>query len=205
VLDDRALRNEAITLLLAGHETTALALGWALYLLARNPEAQQRVADEAEQVLSGRPPAAADLAKLSFTTLAFQEAMRLYPPIWIMERRAIGDDTIGGHPIPAGSSVVVSPYTMHRDARWWPEPDRFDPERFSPRRAAGRPRHAYLPFGLGPRLCIGMHFAMAEARTILPMVVRRFRLGVAPGFVAAPKASVTLRPKAGLMMTVAPR
>lgn len=197
-LSDLELRDEVITFLLAGHETTANALSWTFYLLSQNPEVERELRAELAAELGGAAPTSENLPRLKFTTMVIQEAMRLYPPIWAMERRAIGDDTIGGFHIPAGSSIVISPYVMHRHENFWPDPERFDPMRFS-----NRPR-AYLPFGSGQRFCIGADFAMMEARLIVPMVVQACHLELVPGHSVAPLPGITLRPKNGLPMTVHP-
>lgn len=182
-MDDRELRNEVITLLLAGHETTANALAWTLYLLARHPETQERVHEE---TLAGEPG--------PFISRVFRESMRLFPPIWAMERRAIAEDELGGFRIPAGSTVVVSPWVTHRHPDFWEEPERFDPGRF----ASGRPQPAYIPFGTGPRFCVGSHFAMTEAQVILARVVREWRLRLAPGPAVVPQPGITLRARDGV-------
>lgn len=204
-MTDEQVRNEALTLLLAGHETTANALTWAFYLLARHPEVQERLRDEALRVFGNRAPAASDLTSLVFTERVLREAMRLYPPIWAMERRAVRDDELGGHPIPAGSTVVVSPWVTHRHPDFWEEPERFDPGRFTEERSEGRPPLAYLPFGAGPRFCVGGHFAMTEALVVLALVARRWRLRMVPGRAVIPKAGITLRARHGVWVTVEPR
>ena len=193
---DAELRNEAVTMLLAGHETTASALSWTFALLAAHPEAAARVRAEVEQVLGRRPPTLADLSQLSFVTQVIQEAMRLYPPIWAIERRAVSDDVIGGFAIPAGSSVIVSPYVLHRHPRFWPDPEHFDPSRF----AGPKPLPAYLPFGAGPRYCVGSEFAMTEARLVVAMVTQAWRLTLVPGHPVVPHPSLTLRLRHGLRM-----
>lgn len=195
-LSDGELRNETITFLLAGHETTANALNWTFYLLSQYPDAERQLRAELSAVLGGRTPTVEDLPKLTFTTKVIQESMRLYPPIWAMERRAIADDVIGGFYIPAGSSVVISPYVLHRNENFWPQAERFDPTRFST-----RPR-AYIPFGSGPRFCIGSEFAMMEARLIVPMVMRACHLELSAGQAVAAEPRITLRPKNGLHMNV---
>ena len=195
-LSDGELRNETITFLLAGHETTANALSWTFYLLSQNPGVERQLRAELSGVLGGRAPTVEDLQHLAFTTMVIQEAMRLYPPIWAIERRAIAHDVIGGFPIPTGSSVVISPYVLHRNEKFWPDAERFDPSRFS-----ARPR-AYLPFGSGPRFCIGNEFAMMEARLIVPMVVQACHLELAAGQVVEAEPGITLRPKNGLRMNV---
>jgi cytochrome P450 len=203
-MNDAQLRNEALTLLLAGHETTANALTWTWFLLAKHPAVRRRLAAEVARVLRGRAPAAEDLPRLAYTRMVFQEAMRLYPPIWIMERRVLADDTIGGFAVPAGSTVVLSPYVTHRHPGFWENPEAFDPERFAPGAAEGRDPHCYIPFGLGQRLCIGNHFAMMEAQVILAVVSQRFRLDLVPGARVEPKPGITLRTSHGLPMTLHP-
>jgi cytochrome P450 len=196
------LRNETITLLLAGHETTANALTWTWHLLAQHPDAAKRVRAEATAALGGRLPTADDLPKLAYTAMVLREALRLYPPIWIMERRVLEVDTIGGFDAPKGSSVVLSPFVTHRHPDFWDRPDEFDPERFTPKRIAARPQYAYFPFGGGQRLCIGNHFAMAEALVILALLGREFRLEPLPGRPVEPQPGITLRARGGLWMTI---
>jgi enediyne biosynthesis protein E7 len=193
---DAELRNEAITMLLAGHETTASALSWTFALLAAHPEAAARVRAEVDDVLGQRTPMLDDLPRLTFTTQVIQEAMRLYPSIWAIERRAVSHDVIGGFAIPAGSSVIISPYVLHRHPRFWPDPERFDPSRFD----RPKPSPAYLPFGAGPRYCVGSEFAMLEARLVVAMVTQACRLTLVPGHVVAPHPSLTLRVRGGLPM-----
>jgi cytochrome P450 len=159
---------------------------------------------EIAEVLGDRIPNAEDLPLLSYTAMVFKEAMRLYPPIWIMERRALADDTIGGYTIPAGSSVVISPYVTHRDSRFWDNPEGFDPDRFAPQNAESRDSHCYIPFGLGQRLCIGNHFALMEAQIVLAMIVQAFRLDLVAGHPVEPKPGITLRLNKGLRMTLHP-
>ena len=189
------LRNEAITLLLAGHETTANALAWTFHLLAEHVEAQRQVREEAGRVLGEQEaPGAEDLARLPFTTAVLQESMRLYPPIWILERQVTAADEIGGFRIPARSSVVVSPWALHRHPGFWEAPEEFRPDRFT----RAPVTNSYLPFGLGPHQCIGQHFALFEARTLLAMVARRFRWEKVAGQVIRPKGGITLRQEPGL-------
>jgi cytochrome P450 len=196
------LRNETITLLMAGHETTANALTWAWYLLSKHPDTAERVHAEARAMLGNRPPTADDLAKLTYTSMVFREAMRLYPPIWILERRVVADDEIGGFAIPRGTAVVLSPYVTHRHPEFWDRPGEFDPERFAPERSAGRHAYGYFPFGGGQRLCIGNHFALAEGLVILAMAARDFRPELAPGQEAMPQPGITLRVRGGLRLMV---
>jgi cytochrome P450 len=203
-MTDQQLRDEVITLLLAGHETTANTLTWAWYLLSQNPQAAERLRGELSTVLHGRPPGIEDLPALPYARSVIQEALRLYPPAWIISRRAEQDDEIGGYPIPAGTVVSLSPYVMHRHPRFWPSPAAFDPDRFSPAQAEGRPAYAYFPFGGGPRLCIGRDFAMQEALLILATVAQRFDLRLVPGHPVEPEPLITLRPKFGVKMTLHP-
>jgi cytochrome P450 len=204
-MGDRALRDEVMTLVLAGHETTANALTWTWYCLSKDPEVERRVHAEVSRVLAGRTPTIDDLPKLGYTSMVLQEAMRLYPPVWAFERQAIADDEVGGYVLPAGSIVAVSPYLMHRHRAHWDNPEGFDPERFAPERTVERERFAYLPFGGGPRLCIGNAFAMMEAQIILAMVVQRHRLALVPGRPVVAEPVITLRPKHGLPMTLLPQ
>ena len=199
-LDDSQLRNETITFLLAGHETTANALTWIFYLISQHPEVEQKLVEEITTVLAGRTPALADIPKLAYTKAVIQESMRLYPPIWIIERRVIQQDIIQGYTLPAGSAVVISPYALHRHPAFWTEPEKFEPTRFH----AGLPE-AYIPFGAGPRFCIGNEFAMLEAQLITVMVLQAFRLTLVPGHPVEPQPDITLRPKYGMKMTLQPR
>jgi cytochrome P450 len=201
-MTDGQLRNETLMLLLAGHETTANALTWTWYLLAKHPNVQQRLAAEVDEVLAGRAPDAADLPRLPYTAMVLMESLRLYPPIWIMERRALAEDHIAGYVIPAGSSVVVSPYVLHRDPRFWDHAEAFDPDRFTPQACARRDPHCYLPFGLGQRLCIGNHFAFMEGQIIIAMITQEYRLGLLPGHLIEPKPGITLRTSHGLPMNL---
>jgi cytochrome P450 len=201
-MTEQQLHIESITLLLAGHETTANALSWTWYLLACNPQWREQARDEVVGLLGQRPVTAADLPRLDLVTRVFEESMRLYPPIWIMERRVLEDDKIGGFDIPAGSSVEICPYVTHRHPEFWDNPERFDPDRFLPERSASRPTHAFLPFGGGQRLCIGCHLAMLEGQVILSRVLQRFRLELVPGSHVQPLPGITLRLRGGLPMII---
>ena len=203
-MNDRQVRDQVLTLLLAGHETTAKALSWTFYLLSQHPEIEERLVQELNTVLGGRTPTIEDLPHLPYSWMIIEESMRLYPPIWLLSRVAVADDEIGGFHIPAGSLVAVSPYAMHRHPGYWENPERFDPEHFRPERAAERPTFAYLPFSGGPRLCLGKHFASVEAHLVLAMIYQRFRLRLAPAHPVVPEALVTLRPHYGLPMTLHP-
>lgn len=199
-LTDTQLRNETITFLLAGHETTANALTWIFHLVSLHPEVEARLIEEIDTVLGGRTPVLEDVPKLIYTGAVIREAMRLYPPIWIIERRVIEDDVIGGYTVPAGSAVVISPYALHRHPAFWERPEEFDPTRF-----LGAAPAAYIPFGAGPRFCIGNEFALLEAHLITAMILQSFRLCAVPGHPVEPQPDITLRPKHGLKMTLHPR
>ncbi|GAA2044191.1 cytochrome P450 [Catenulispora yoronensis] len=199
---DLRMRDELVTLLLAGHETTASTLSWAFHLLHRNPWAWERVHHEATEVLGDRLPTFEDLNRLKYTSMVIEETMRLYPPVWMLGRIAQGDDTFGGHRVRAGSDVVVCPYTMHRHPAFWDRPDRFDPERFDPGTKHDRPRYAYIPFGAGPRFCVGNNLGMMEAAFVLAMVARELRLATEPGYRVVPEPMLSLRVRGGLPMRV---
>lgn len=201
-MSDQQMRDEVLTLILAGHETTANALSWTWYLLSQNPEVERKLHAELDEVLGGRPPTMSDLNKLNYTGMVIDEAMRLYPPVWAIGRAAIEDDEVSGYRIPRGSNVMLSQWTTHRHPRLWENPERFEPERFSAERAEGRPRYAYFPFGRGPRQCIGNIFALTEANLILAAVAQKFSLRLVPGHRVEPHALVTLRPRYGLKMTL---
>jgi cytochrome P450 len=197
-MDDRQLRDEAMTIFLAGHETTANALTWTWYLLSRFPAAFRELRQELAQVLGGRAPTAEDLPRLRYTRMLLEEAMRLYPPAWIISRSASGDDEIGGYHIPAGSIVFVCSYVVHRDPRIWEDPEGFDPHRFE----SAPPKGAYFPFGAGPRQCIGNGFATMEAELVLATLAQRVRLELVPGHPVELEPSITLRPRQGMQMVV---
>ncbi len=196
------LRDELVTLLLAGHETTASTLGWMLHLLDEHPEVRSRLRDEVVDVLGDRLPAQEDVHRLRYTTMVVEEAMRLYPPVWLLPRKALAADVVGGYRVPAGADVLICPYTLHRHPAFWPAPERFDPERFDPNRSADRPRYAYIPFGAGPRFCVGNHLGMLEAVLVIAMVVRELRLTKPPGHRVVAEPMLSLRVRGGLPMTV---
>ena len=198
------MRDELVTLLLAGHETTASTLGWAFHWIDRNPEVGERLHAEAVQVLGDREPGYEDLHKLTYTTMVLQEVMRLCPPVWILTRQAQQDDEVGGYHVPAGSDVLVCPYTLHRHPGFWDSPERFSPGRFDPGVQADRPRYAYIPFGAGPRFCVGNSLGMLEATLVLAMVSRDLRLVTTPGYRVVPEPMLSLRIRGGLPMTVHP-
>jgi cytochrome P450 len=200
-MTDEQLRDEVMTLFLAGHETTANALAWTWYLLSQHPEAEARLHAELEEVLTGRPPTAEDFPRLRYTEMVVAESMRLYPPAWAIGRLALEDHEAGGYLIPRGSLVLISPYVMHRDPRFFPDPERFDPERFTPEAKSARPQFAYFPFGGGQRRCIGESFAWMEGVLILATLARRWRLRLAPDANVRTEPRITLRPgKGGIPM-----
>jgi cytochrome P450 len=203
-MSDRQVRDEALTLILAGHETTANALAWTWYLLSQHPDVEQKLHAELAEVLGGRAPTVADLPNLRYTSMVIDESMRLYPPAWSVGRSPIADDEILGFKVPKGSSVMLSQWLTHRHPDFWEDPERFDPERFTPERAANRPRYAYFPFGGGPRQCIGNIFALTEANLILAAVAQKYRLRMVPGYRVELQPLVTLRPRHGLKMTLDP-
>ncbi len=194
-MSDQQLRDESITLFLAGHETTALALAHTLYLLSKHPVVERRLFAELESVLDGRLPSAEDVRSLPYTERVLKEAMRLYPPAWTIGREAAEDLEVGGVHIPKGAQILMSQWVVHRDPRWFPNPEGFDPDRWEPERAKALPRFAYFPFGAGPRICIGNHFAMMEATLILAMIAQRYRVELLPNQRLDLKPSVTLRQK----------
>jgi cytochrome P450 len=204
-MSDEQLRDEVLTLILAGHETTATALSWTWYLLSQNPEAERKLHAELDEVLGGRPPAMADLANLNYTGMVIDEAMRLYPPVWAIGRQALEDDEISGYRVPQGSNVMVSQWLAHHHPGYWENPLRFEPERFSAERAAGRPRYAFFPFGGGPRMCIGNLFALTEAQLVLATVAQRYRLRLLPNHPIETQPLVTLRPHYGVKVVLEQR
>ncbi|HEX8501377.1 MAG TPA: cytochrome P450 [Pyrinomonadaceae bacterium] len=206
-MTDEQLRDEVMTIFLAGHETTANALTWAWYLLAQNPGAEARLHAELDAVLAGgRIPAPEDVPALRYTEMVVAETMRLYPPAWALGRLALEDHEVGGYLIPRGSLVLVSQYVVHRDPRFWPDPERFDPERWTPEAKAARPQFAYFPFGGGPRRCIGEGFAWTEAVLMLASLARRWRARLVPGRRVETQPRITLRPGAsGVPMRIEER
>ena len=197
-MTDKQLRDEVMTMLLAGHETTALALSWAWFLLATHPHEQAKLHEELDRVLAGRLPRAADVPQLAFTNRVVRETLRLYPPAWVMSRRAAENVEIAGYTVPAGSNVVVSPWVTHRDGRFFPNPLSFVPERWTPENEQALPKFAFFPFGGGPRVCIGNQFALMEAAILLASVAQRYQITMAPGSTVEPMPSITLRPAHGV-------
>jgi cytochrome P450 len=204
-MTDEQLRDETVTIFIAGHETSALTLAWAWYQMARHPEVEARLHREVDTVLGDarggyRLPTADDLPRLEYARRIITETLRLHPPIWALSRRAIVDVEISGYTIPAGSLVFASPFIVHHDARWWPDPERFDPDRWAPEHAETRPKFAYIPFGGGTRLCIGEHFAWMETILALAVLSSRWRLRFATPRTIEIKPTLTLRPKGGVVM-----
>ncbi|MFB5650192.1 cytochrome P450 [Leptospira wolffii] len=201
-MSESQVRDEAITILLAGHETTANALSWAFYLLTQNPDVYAKIKAEAEEVLGNKAPGLEDIQKLSYTRKVVDETLRMYPPAWVIERTAMGPDQVGGYDVPAGTNISICIFNVHRDPDFWENPDRFDPDRFDEERSANRPKYAYLPFGGGPRICIGNIFALTEAALVLAMVVKNSRFDLDSKVPVVMEPLVTLRPKYGIRLNV---
>jgi cytochrome P450 len=204
-MTDKQLRDEAMTLFIAGHETTANALAWTLYLLWQHPQAEARLQAELGEVLGGRAPTFADLPQLKYAEMIVNEAMRLYPPAFVVSREAIHECEVGGFRIPAGATVLLCQWTIQRDPRFFDEPMKFDPDRWRDGLAKRIPKYAYFPFGGGPRLCVGNAFAMMEATLVLTTIAQRFHLTLASGERVTPWPSITLRPAEGMKMTLSRR
>lgn len=204
-MSDKQLRDEAMTLFLAGHETTALALTWLFYCLHHNPEAEEQVLREAKEILNGRTPEFSDLPKLDYTRQVIEETLRLYPPAWMVGRKALDDDEIGGFLVPEGYSVLMPTFFVHRNPKLWNAPERFDPSRFDKEKMKERHRFAYFPFGGGQRLCVGNNFALMEMQLAVAMLVQKFRFRLADGFIPGLEPLITLRPKGGMMMEIKKR
>jgi cytochrome P450 len=201
-LTDRELRDQIYTFIAAGQETTAVALAWTFYLLGENPESEARLREEVESVLGGRVPHSGDVRQLRFTRQVIEESLRIYPPVYVTIRDVKTDDEIGGYPIPARSMVSLSPYVTHRHPEFWPDPERFDPDRFTLERSAERPRFAWFPFLGGPHQCIGQEFAMMEATVVVAMLVQAFRFRLVDGARVEPRPILSLRPRYGVPMIV---
>ncbi|HEX4951249.1 MAG TPA: cytochrome P450 [Blastocatellia bacterium] len=199
-MTDQQVRDEALTIFLAGHETTATALTWTWYLLSQHPEAEAKLHAEIDAVLQGRLPTFEDLPKLRYAEMVFAEAMRLYPPAWIIGRRALVEHEMDGFKIKAGDLTLHSQYLVHHDARWFPEPDKFIPERWTPELKESRPKFSYFPFGGGTRTCIGEAFAWMEASLVIATLAQQWKPRLVPGHPVEPRALITLRPKHGMKM-----
>ncbi|HUK36744.1 MAG TPA: cytochrome P450 [Vicinamibacterales bacterium] len=201
-MTDEQLRVEVMTFLLAGQETTSLALTWTWYLLSQHPDVRERFEAELDSVLDGRPPDYADLANLPYLRMLVDESMRLYPPAWGFSRQALSDDVLGGFRLPRGWLAFIIPYVLHRHPHFWKDPDSFDPERFLPERSADRPKFVFIPFGAGPRQCIGNHFALIETQLTLATLAQSYRLHLMTGHRVDPWPLITLRPRFGMPMII---
>jgi cytochrome P450 len=204
-LTDQQLMDEALTILTAGHENMGSALAWTWYLLAQNPDVQENLYDEIRASLQGRPPTFADLEHLPLAKAVFEESMRIFPPGWGELRESIGPDDLQGHQIPAKSTIVLCQWVTHRHPDFWPDPEKFNPERFLAPHASSQHRFAYFPFGGGPRICIGVQFALMEGPLVIATILQKYRVELAPGQIVVPDASFTLRPKLGLKIILRPR
>jgi cytochrome P450 len=201
-LIDRQLRDQVMTFILTGHETSAAAINWTWYLLDRSPDCEHRMRAEVSDVLRGSIPTFATLAQLKYTEMVLEESMRLYPPVWRISRQAIRDDEIDGYHIPGHSIVVLCPYVTQRLPELWTQPEKFDPDRFAPDQSACRPLYSTFPFAGGPHRCIGHEFAIVEATLIMAMISQRFRLRLVRGQKVEPEWSITLRPKESILATI---
>ncbi len=205
-MTDQQVRDEAVTLFITGYETMGEALTWTSYLLSQHPDIEAKFLAEVDDVLGGRMPGAEDLPNLPYTGMILAESLRLFPPTWIFVRIVQHEDTLpSGATIPAGSKMYLCPYVMHRHPRYFPDPERFDPERFTEAAKKGRPQFAYFPFGGGARVCIGEHFAKMEGILVLASIAQRFRLSLVPGQTVVPEPKMTLRPRGGVRMRVSRR
>ena len=197
-MGEAQIRDEALTVVLAGHETTAIALSWTFWLLGGHPEAEERLGAEVRGELGDRPAGPEDLPRLPYADAVLKESMRLYPPAWAVGREALEDCEIGGYHVPEGTQMFISPYLVQRDGRFFEDPEAFRPERWLNGAAEGLPRYAYFPFGGGPRMCVGSGFARMEAALLLATIARRFRLARVPGRAPTPRPTITLRPEGGV-------
>ena len=200
-MSDQQIQDEVTTIYLAGHETTAVTLAWAWYLLSKSPEVARGVREEVSRVLGERTPGIEDVPNLTYTKMVIDETLRLYPAAWMISRTAVEEDEIEGYRIPAAQTLFLSPYVTHRRPDLWPNPEGFDPERFAPESGGERPRFAYFPFGGGPRQCIGNNFAHMEATLVVAMVMQRYRLDLMSGQTVKANPRGTLRPRPGVWMT----
>lgn len=201
-MSDQQIRDEVITFLAAGFETTAGTLAWMWYLLSQHPEVVVRLREELRATAGDGPPTLEDIPRLTYARMIIDETLRLYPPVWLLMRNAVGDDQIGGYEVPAKTWLFYSPYILHRHPAFWQEPERFDPERFAPERQADLPRGAYIPFGLGPHFCIGQGFALQEMVLMLARIARNYTLTLVPGHQVEPLLLITLHMRRGLLMRV---
>jgi cytochrome P450 len=199
-LSDQRVHDESLTFISAGYETTGNGMQWLWYLLALNPPARDRLLAEVDEVLGGRLPTAEDLPRLRWTTACFMETLRYYSPSWAMWRLAVKPDSIGGHPIRVGTTILLAAHAVHHDPRWWQDPEIFDPSRFLPGAVKDRPRGAYVPFGSGKRICVGQNLAVMEAVLTTAVLSQRYIFDIKPGHPVEPEAAMSLRPRYGLRM-----
>jgi cytochrome P450 len=204
-VDYEFVRNNILTLFLAGHETTANTLTWTFYYLARNPQVAEKLYAEIDRVLAGRSATLSDLPNLPYTLMVVKEAMRIEPAVSVIPRYVMEDVTMGGYHLKAGSTALLPIYLVHHDERWWSQPNEFQPERFAPEEEAKHHKYQYMPFGGGPRVCIGNHFAMMEAQIILATIASRYQLTLTADIDPQPVRLITTFPKAGLQMKVTER
>ncbi len=204
-MDEKQIRDEVVTLMLAGHETSATALAWTLYLLATHPRIEARLAEALAASLNGAPATAGDLPRIPYLKQVVQESMRLYPPVWAYARRAEEATEFNGYLLPLHAAVVVAPFALHRHPDFWPDPERFDPDRFDPVAGVGREPYAYLPFAAGPRACIGAGMAMLEIQLVLAQLIQRFKVHIVPDHPIETLAKVTLKPRYGILATLSHR
>ncbi len=202
---EKQIRDEVVTLMLAGHETSATALQWIFYALAQHPDVEAELLAELEAVLHGRPATAADLNQLPYLKQVVQESMRLYPPVWGIARTATHATEFGGYGLPPKAYISILPYSLHRHPGHWEDPERFDPTRFTPQRSHGRHSYCYIPFAAGPRACIGVGMSMLEIQLILAQLLQRFRIRMVPGHPVKPMATITYRPRFGVKAFIEPR
>lgn len=201
-MSDSQLRDETTTLLVTGHESTANAAMWIFYILSRHPEIERRIRNEIAAVCGDETPDDAQLRNLNYLRMVIDEVLRVYPPAWTTSRTALGEDDILGYPVETGTSVMISPYVIHHNPRYWPEPEVFDPERHTAEMKEGRPKFAYIPFGGGPRNCIGANFAMMELQLVVSMILQRYRVSVLDQDKIEREAMVSIRPKGGINVAI---
>ena len=199
-MTDQQLRDEVATLFAAGHETSANALSWIFFLLGQNPGILQKLRVEVGSVLEGRKPALVDLAALPYVKQVIQESMRLFPPAWVIGREPLTEDQLGEYRLPKRATLVIPTWVIHRHPEFWPEPEKFDPDRFLPEKVKARDKFCYLPFGGGPRICIGINFAMMEMQLVLPMILQKYTLRLAENQRIEKEPLITLRPKNGILV-----
>jgi len=204
-MSDEQLRDEVMTLLLAGHETTAVSLSWTWYLLAQYPEVEKKLWSELRAVLNGRSPRVQDLSRLPYTERVVKEAMRLYPPAWAIVRNSLKDCDLGGYRVPAGATVMMSQWVMHRDPRYYDQPEQFNPDRWLEARVKGASKFTYFPFGGGPRTCIGASFATMEGVLVLAAIAQSYQVRVVPDCPVEPLPTITLRPRRGIKVVLTRR